>query len=142
LWTVVAVTAVGGIAAALQAQFAGAMANKMGTLESVFATYGLGAVVVSVLVAFARGGNLALWRELPPYVFLAGTLGLVIVGSLAYGTARVGVVEAIMTYTVAQFLFGALIDQFGWFGADVRAVDLPRLGGLVLMLAGTWLVLR
>jgi transporter family-2 protein len=36
----------------------------------------------------------------------------------------------------------ALIDHFGFFGAAVRPVDATRALGLVVMMAGVWLVVR
>lgn len=141
-WLVVGVTVIGGIAAALQAQFAGAMDSRMGTLESVFVTYGTGAILIAVAAGFARGGNLAAWRDVPPYAFLAGMMGLVVIGAVSYAVGRVGVVQALLTFTIAQFLFSAFIDHFGWFGADVRPFDVDRVLGVMLLFGGAWLVLR
>jgi transporter family-2 protein len=141
-WLVVIITVVGGLAGAVQAQFAGVMVEKMGPIESVFSTYALGGMCIGVIVAVTRPAHLAAWRTVPPWAFLAGLCGLVIVGSIAFGASRVGVVQALMTYTVSQFVFAAAIDHWGLFGAVVRHVEPSRAIGLGLMLAGTWLVLR
>ncbi|MGF1666636.1 MAG: DMT family transporter [Acidimicrobiia bacterium] len=141
-WMVVAMTIVGGIAAALQAQFAGVMNNRMGTLGSVVVIYGTGALAIGVLAAVTRDSGLTAWREVPPYTLAAGVLGLIVVGSVAFAVGRVGVVQALLTFTVSQFVFSALIDHFGWFGAEVRLFDLSRVMGIGLLFAGAWLVLR
>jgi bacterial/archaeal transporter family-2 protein len=141
-WMVVAVTVLGGLAAALQAQFAGAMAGRMGTLGSVAVTYAGGGLVIAIIAALDRGGGLSAWREVPPYAFLAGLLGLVIIGALAFGVSRVGVVQALLTFTVSQFVFSALIDHYGWFGAEVHSFDLDRTVGIALLLGGAWFVMR
>jgi transporter family-2 protein len=78
----------------------------------------------------------------PPYTYLAGVFGLVIIGAISWSVARLGVVRGLLIVTLAQFLASALIDQFGWFGADVRPLDLLRVTGIGLLLAGGWLVLR
>lgn len=139
---VVAVTVLGGFAAALQAQFAGAMATRMGTMGSVLVTYAGGGIVIAVAAAVTRSSGLAAWRDVPPYAFLAGVLGLVIIGTLAFGVSRVGVVQALLTFTVSQFVFAALIDHYGLFGTDVRSFDLDRALGIAMLVGGAWFVLR
>ncbi|CAN5920821.1 DMT family transporter [soil metagenome] len=139
---IVLVAAAGGAAVALQSQLIGLVNSRLGVLEAVFLTYGTGGVLAAILMAAARGGNLAQWRELPPYVHLAGAFGLVIIATFSYSVARLGVVRGLLLVTVAQFLVGALVDQFGWFGADIQSLTLQKAAGIVLLLAGGWLVLR
>lgn len=139
---VVAVTVLGGLAAALQAQFAGAMATRMGTMGSVLVTYAGGGVLIAVIAAVTRSGGIGAWRDVPPYAFLAGALGLVVIGTLAFGVSKVGVVQALLTYTVSQFVFSAVIDHYGLFGTEVRSFDLDRAVGIALLAGGAWFVLR
>jgi transporter family-2 protein len=133
---------IGGVAITLQGQFMGLMDVVMGTRESVFVTYASGGVLVSLIVLFSRGGNLKAWQGVPWYAFSAGLLGLVIVGTIGYVVPRLGVAKGFTLIVASQFLLAALIDQFGWFGAAVRPIDLPRTLGLLIMLAGVWLVVR
>lgn len=142
VWLVLLVAAAGGAAVALQAQLIGVIDDRLGTLEAVVVTYGVGGLLASALMIVARGGNLGAWRTIPPYSYLAGVFGLVIIASISWSVARLGVVRGLLLVTLAQFLLSAAIDQFGWFGAEVRALDLSRAAGIVLLLAGGWLVLR
>lgn len=142
LSVILAVAVAGGAAIALQAQVAGVVSDRVGTLEAVFITYGVGGVLSAVLMVLARGGNLAAVRQLPVYVYLAGVLGLVIVGAISFSVARLGVVRGLLLITVAQFVVSAAIDQFGWFGADVQPLTLSKASGIILLLGGGWLVLR
>jgi transporter family-2 protein len=127
---------------ALQAQFMGLIDKQVGTLESVFITYGVGGLVVGLAMLIVRGGNLAAWHTLPWYTLSSGLLGLVIVGSIGYGTARLGLVTAMTVIIAAQFIAGAIVDHFGILGADLRPLTVSRLAGVGLMLLGTWLVVR
>ncbi|BBO70370.1 membrane protein [Desulfosarcina alkanivorans] len=136
------VAAIGGIAVAIQAQFMGLMDKQIGTLESMFITYGSGGLLVGLAMLINRGGNLAAWPMVPWYALSAGVLGLVIVGAIGYGTARLGLVTAMTVIVAAQFITGAILDHFGILGADLRPIDLTRLSGMGLMLLGTWLVVR
>jgi transporter family-2 protein len=69
-------------------------------------------------------------------------LGLVIVGALGYSAPRLGLAAAFAVFLAAQFLMGALVDHFGWMGAEVRPLNLARLAGMGLLLGGTWLITR
>lgn len=137
----VLVAAVAGIAVALQGQFMGIMESKLGVWESVFFTYGLGGLVIA-LIMLVRGGNFAELRSVPPYAFTAGLLGLVIVGSITYVVPRLGLIAGFAVILLAQYALAAAIDQFGLFGATIRPVEVGRLVGLLVMGVGVWLVVR
>lgn len=142
LLVILAVAVAGGAAIALQAQLAGVVSDRVGTLEAVFVTYGVGGLLSALLMLVARGGNLGQLRQLPGSIYLAGVFGLVIVGAISFSVARLGVVRGLLLITVAQYVWSALIDQFGWFGADVQPLTAAKAGGIVLLVAGAWLVLR
>lgn len=131
-----------GIAVAIQAQFTGDMQRQVGTLESTFITYFSGGLIIALVTLAARGGNLAAARSLPWYVWSAGLLGLVIIFTLSLSVGEIGLVPALVIITVSQFVVGAIINHFGLLGAVVDPIDLSKLGGLALLGAGTFLVLR
>ena len=132
----------GGVAVTLQAQFMGVMDQQLGTIESVFITYGGGGLIVGLTMLLLRGGNLAAWRSVPPYVLAAGILGLIIVSTIGYVTPRLGLVAAFTILIATQFVLGSLIDHFGWLGAEIRPLDNSKLLGLGVLLLGVWLVIR
>lgn len=141
LLPVLIIATIGGIAVTLQGNFMGTMTRSLGTLESMFITYGSGGLVVALLFLL-RGGTLSGWRTVPPYAFTAGLLGLVIVGSIGFATARYGLIVTFAIILVAQYASAALIDHFGLFGATIQPLDGQRLLGIALLLVGAWLVLR
>ncbi len=138
----VLVAIVGGIAVVLQAQFMGVMDQQIGTLESVFITYGSGGLLVGLTMLALRGGNLAEWHGVPPYVLITGILGLIIVGTIGYVTPRLGLVTAFTILIATQFVLGGIIDHFGWFGAEIRPLDPTKLLGVGVLLLGVWLIIR
>ena len=142
LLVILVVAVAGGAAIAVQAQLAGVVSDRVGTLEAVFITYGIGGLLSAALMLLVRGGNLGEVRHLPAYIYLAGAFGLVIVGAISFSVGRLGVVRGLLLITVAQFVVSAAIDQFGWFGAEVQPLTLAKAGGITLLLAGGWLVLR
>ena len=138
----IVVTVVGGIAVALQAQMMGLLDKSIGTLEGVFITYAGGGLLIGLIMVFMRGGNLGAWQSVPWYAYTSGALGLVIVGAIGYSAPRMGLVATFTIIVSCQFVAAALIDHFGLLGATIRPLDLSRLLGMSLLLAGIWLTIR
>jgi transporter family-2 protein len=138
----VLIAIIGGVAVTLQGQFMGLMDQGIGTRESVFITYAGGGLVVALVMLAARGGNLRAWASVPWYALTAGLLGLVIVGTIGYTVPRLGLAVAFTIIVAAQFVMAALIDHFGWLGAEVRPMELTRLAGIGVLILGVWLITR
>jgi len=136
------VAALGGVAVTLQAQFMAVLDRGIGTLESVFITYGGGGLLIGLVMLALRGGNLGAWTTVPGYTLASGVLGLVIVASIGFSAPRLGLVAALTVVVAAQFLTGALIENFGWLGTSLHPIGPGRILGIVCLLTGTWLLIR
>lgn len=140
---IIIVGVLSGAAIGLQGPMASIITHKLGILESVFIIHLGGAVIALVpLLVFQKGGNLARWRDLPWYVFLAGVFGLVVFAAISYLIPRVGVAPAMMLIILGQVVIGVILDHYGILGAAVRHFSMPKLAGIVIMLAGAWLTIR
>jgi transporter family-2 protein len=133
---------IGGVAITLQGQFMGLLEQAMGTRESVFITYASGGAIIATYMLLRSGSRLDQWREIPPYAFTTGMLGLVIVGTIGYVVPRLGVASGFTLLVASEFIAAAVIDNFGLFGAEMRPLDSARVLGLVIILVGVWLVVR
>jgi transporter family-2 protein len=120
----------------------GVMDQKIGTVESMFITYGGGGLIIGLVMLFLGGGKLENWHAVPWYVLSAGVLGLVVVGILGFTTPRIGLVTVLTLFVASQFIVGAGLDHFGFLGAEVRPLDLSRISGVGMILFGVWLVIR
>jgi transporter family-2 protein len=138
--TVIAIVA--GIAMAIQAQLMGHLDRSIGTIEAVFLTYGIGAIVIALVMLFMRGGNLGAWQTPPWYAHTAGLYGLVIVGCVAYATPRLGLAVTLTMVVASQFIVAAIVQHFGLLGADQQPMNLSRFGGMATILVGVWLVVK
>ncbi|MCW8943638.1 MAG: DMT family transporter [Sedimenticola sp.] len=136
------VAVVGGIAVALQAQLMGLLDRQIGTLESVFITYGSGGLLIGLVMLYMRGGHLSLWHTVPWYAYLSGVIGLIIVASIGFSVPRLGLVTAFTLMVAAQFIVGALLDHHGFLGAEVRQLNLQKVAGMFFVLIGVWLTVR
>ena len=120
----------------------GLMGKGIGTIESVFICYVGGAILIVPLVLILRGGNLMAWNNVPWYSLSAGVLGLIIVGAPGFSVPRLGLVTTSTIFISSNFVFSAMIDNFGLFGAAVRPVDISTIVGLAAVLLGVWLIVR
>lgn len=125
-----------------QAQLMGHLDRSMGTIESVFITYGTGAVVIGLIMLAMRGGNLGEWHIAPWYAYSAGLLGLVIVGCIGYATPRLGLAVTLTIAVATQFTMAAIVHHFGLLGADQQPMDVSKLSGMAAILFGVWLMVR
>ena len=132
----------GGVATALQGAFSGAIGQRLGDMTSILITYVSGGVLIGLIAVVSGGSHLGEWRSLPWYAFLAGPMGLVIVGSLSYTVPRLGATGATVLFILSWLACSAVLDQFGWFGVAVRPLDGTRALGLLALLLGAWLVVR
>jgi transporter family-2 protein len=138
----VLVAIVGGVAISFQSLFSGVIGSRVGVIESIFIVHAGGMLLVAAIMAFLRGGNLGAWNTVPWYTLTAGLLGVVIVGAISYTVPRIGLASTLTLTIVAQLALGAVLDHFGLLGAVQRTLDLPRILGLFVLAAGTWLVIR
>lgn len=84
------------------------------------------------------------WASIPWYCYLAGPCGLVIVGSVAFSTPRLGAANTTTVFVLSWLVFAAVVDHMGWFQVPQRSLWNPpsRLCGIVILMIGTWLVVR
>lgn len=141
-WFVVFVAVVGGFAVTLQSQFMSVLTRDVGTLESVFITYGSGGLLIGLMMLVLRGGNLSAITHVPWYTVTSGIMGLIIVGTIGYSTSKLGLMIPLSIILAAQYLLVALVDHYGWLGAPVRLLDVTRVIGIVVMLVGVLLIVR
>lgn len=136
------VALLGGIAIALQAQFAGVLETRMGTFDALAVSFVSAGVVVGIARITSGSVDLSSWRGTPWWAYLVGVLAVVIVGAVGFAAPRLGLVPTLATVTIAQFVTGSVISHFGWFGGTADRIDLATTVGIALLCAGGWLVLR
>ena len=116
----------------------------------------LGSPVGSALVSFAVGtvllfgavvvagdaGRLGALGGGPWWAYLGGAFGAVFVFATLVASPRLGVTTTFVAVIVGQVALAALIDRFGWLGAEAVPFSWERLAALALMCASLVLLLR
>lgn len=133
-----------GISVVTQAQITSILERKYGVFDSVFIAYIGGALVISIIAifrSFSGEFNLANYRDLPWYSIFAGVCGLIIVGGIAYGVSRLGLVATFGIILSVQFSLAAVLDNYG-IGVDRQPLDLTRLLAMIFLAIGAALFLK
>jgi len=132
----------GGVAVGIQSPLSGVMSEKVGGATSSFIIH-LSGLIVSGLLLLARGGEkIENWKILPWYMFGLGSLGVVLYLTLSYTIPKMGATSAVTLIIVGQLIMGLLLDSFGWFGLPTRPIEITRMFGVVLLLAGSYLMVK
>lgn len=138
----VSLTILVGLAIAAQTQFAGVLGQHVGIMESVFIIHLGGVLVAGAYMLFTGGGHLGAWRAAPWYTLLGGVLGVMIVGGYAFVIPRIGLAPAITIAVASQLIFSAILSHYGVLGAIEQPLTVSRVAGILVLLVGTWLIVR
>jgi transporter family-2 protein len=139
----VALTAIGGLAGAIQAAVMGELGERVGVAPALAF-----AVAVSLVCAL---GVLLVWdrsfvglraaAEQPLWLWLGGVMSVFIVLGITVAAPRIGVAATIGVVIAGNLVSAAVIDRYGLFGQDVIPIDRWRILGLLLLAAGAALTL-
>lgn len=135
--------------------FAGGMIALQAPTNAILAKAG-GSPVLAALISFAVGTTalLAVWlgsgnrprpaafAGLPWYAWIGGAYGAVYVAVAAYAAPRLGLAALITIEIAGQIAVALLLDQFGAFGLPRDPINLGRIVGALLVIAGVVLVRR
>jgi len=136
------VAVLGGLAIGFQSFSSGILGDRVGVMESVFILHLGGLLAAALILLFMRGGNVSAWRSVPWYILLGGLLGVIILAAYSFAIPRIGLATTVTLAIVAQLLLSAVIDHFGLLGSIQHSLDLRRAIGMLVLFAGTWLIIR
>jgi bacterial/archaeal transporter family-2 protein len=145
MWSVlvtVLIGTLGGIAVGLQGPIATQMGKRIGSAASSLVVHVSGAILSGMLVLIRGGENIQNWRSLSWYMLGSGVFGLVLYLTINHTMPRLGATTALALIIIGQLSMGLVIDHFGLFGTAIRHLDAGRAAGLILLMAGGYLVVR
>lgn len=133
---------VSGVLVALQPSINARLAQKIGLVESSTISFVVGTIALFIIaMAFGQGSFRALpqasWWELT-----GGLMGAFFVSLVILVVPRLGTGSVMAVSIAGQLLAALLLDQFQIFGLRGIPINLTRISGTVLMLLGTWLIIR
>ena len=139
----VLLTAGAGGLIALQAPINSGLGKATGGLPAALVSFAVGSTALAVIVVLSgKAGGLSSTFDVSWYYLLGGLLGAVYVANALVAVTAIGAGGVAAATITGQLTFSVLIDRFGLFGLDQVALGPERVAGIVLLLAGTVLIVR
>ena len=127
---------IAGAVMALQGVINTRLTERVGIFEANLFVQGT-AFLLSFLVMMIFGrGNLTALRGTKWYYLVGGVLGLLITVTVILSIKGLSPTAALSIILIAQLLTAALIDLFGWLGAEKASFGWQKFVGLALMIGG------
>ncbi|MBN8528797.1 MAG: DMT family transporter [Caulobacterales bacterium] len=143
LFSLVAVVLAGG-ATALQAPTNARLMTAVGSpVNAAFVSFAVGTAALGILALMLQARpDMTAAKSLPWYAWVGGLYGAIFVVAATWGVPRLGVALTITLMVAGQLLVGLILDHFGAFGQPVQPLNLGRVAGVVLVIAGVVMVRR
>jgi transporter family-2 protein len=129
------------IQASTNAAFSKTIGNPLTTGVMVFVVGFFAMAIVAIAMSTALPTYQQL-RAAPWYGYAGGVIVATYVVMITILVPRIGVGTAIALIVTGQIICAVIIDHFGFFNVQVRTIDISRLVGVLLMIAGIYLVMR
>ena len=143
--TAVVITAVTGGLIALQAPINSMLGKQVGTFQAAFVSFAIGTIALCGIAALAGDGGLGTVgevRHVPWRYLLGGLLGAAYVTTVLVTVRTLGAGGVTAATITGQLAMSVVVDQFGLLGVAKDPVSALKLLGLVLLGAGTYLIVR
>ncbi len=127
---------VAGAAMSVQGVMNTRLGDKVGVLETSAFVQLTGFVLALVIALIFGKGNIRLLPQAPWYSWLGGVLAPVITVTVMLSIAGLSPTIGISTILLAQLTVAALIDAFGWLGAEKLPFTWQKCVGIALMAGG------
>jgi transporter family-2 protein len=143
-WFSLGLAALAGAAMAVQGTLNAALGKVVGIWESTLIVHLIGTVTVLLIIMLGGIGfcNLSKIPQAPWYAFLGGVLNVIIIYAVVRVIPQVGVGNATTAIIAAQIITALLIDNLGLFGMKRYLFHYTDILGILLLAAGTRILLN
>lgn len=139
----VLLTAMVGGLIALQAPINSMLGKSIGTFQAAFVSFTVGTIALCG-IALATGGlgSVADVRSVPWHYLLGGLLGAAYVTCVLVTVRTLGAGGITAATIAGQLTMSVVVDRFGWLGVEKDPLDASKVAGILLLAAGTFLIVR
>ena len=111
---------------------------------SGFISYAVGLACMALLTLALRDPvpSAAIAARIPWWAWSGGLFGAIFIGLAILLIPQLGAATFIALFVAGQMLASIALDHYGWLGLEQRSIDLPRLIGAGLLVAGVVLIRR
>ncbi len=139
----VLLTAVVGGVLALQAPINAGLGRATGQLPAALVSFAVGTLLLAVIVGLSGdAAGLGSTFEVRWYYLIGGALGAAYVTVALIAVRSIGAGGVAAATITGQLVAAVVIDRLGILGLDRTPINATRIAGVVLLLAGTYLLIR
>ncbi|MEQ1802659.1 MAG: DMT family transporter [Gammaproteobacteria bacterium] len=99
-------------------------------------------ILVYLLLMRANWPTAGALRAVPPVNWLGGLFGATYVAASAFLAPRLGSAPLLALLIAGQLLMSLLLDHYGWIGFSPHEMNVSRVLGAALLVAGVVLIVR
>jgi transporter family-2 protein len=134
--------AVGGLIA-LQPPINAGLGRATGNLPAALVSFAVGTLLLVLIVTLiGQAGGLSSTFDVRWYYLLGGVLGAAYVTMALIAVSSIGAGGVAAATITGQLTAAVVIDRLGILGLEETPLSAARVAGVVLLLAGTYLVVR
>jgi transporter family-2 protein len=136
-------TIVVGSLIALQAPINSGLGKATGTMPAAAISFTVGTLLlIGIVVVSGEIGNVAKAADVRWYYLIGGILGAAYVTTVLLTVRTLGAGGVTAATVAGQLTMSVVIDRFGLLGLEETPITLTRVIGVLLLFAGTLLVIR
>jgi transporter family-2 protein len=142
-WLPVLATVVAGGLVAMQAPINSTLGKTVGTFAAASVSFAIGLAVLVAITLVAGGfGSVSNAADLRWYYLTGGLLGAAYVTTVLLSVRELGAGGVTAATIAGQLTMSVFIDRAGVLGLEERGLTAQRILGIVLLAAGTVLIVR
>jgi bacterial/archaeal transporter family-2 protein len=135
--------AVTGGLIALQPAINAGLGRQTGSLAAAFISFGVGSLLLAVIMIVAgQASGISSALDVRWYYLLGGVLGACYVFAALTAVSSIGAGAVAAATITGQLSLSVVIDRLGILGLDQQPITAARIAGIVLLLSGTYLIVR
>jgi transporter family-2 protein len=141
----VLLTVVAGVSVVVQQVLNANLRMELGSAAwSGFISYFVGLLCMALLALAMRDPlpSAGMVARIPWWAWSGGMFGAIFIALAIVLVPRLGAATFIALLITGQMIGSVTFDHFGWLGLTQRAIDLPRLAGVALLIGGVVLIRR
>ena len=139
----VALMALTGGLIAMQPAVNAGLGKVTGNIAAALVSFAIGTLLLAVIVALVgQEGGVGEAFSVPWYLLLGGVLGAAYVFTALVTVSSIGAGGVAAATITGQLTFSVILDRVGFLGLAETPVTPERILGVMLLLAGTFLIVR
>ena len=135
---------IAGAVLPLQAGINGQLARQVSSVfAAAFISFAIGGLALLLMTLSQRElPGFGALKELAWWQWSGGLLGAFFIATAAFAGPRVGALLFMVLVIAGQLAMAITLDHFGWAGFRASPVTLGKVAGLLLIMAGIWMIRR